>query len=65
MIAWVVAPFDHVLPVALDDVKVTDPPEQKVVAPPADMVGAVGAGLTVTAIGLDVAEQFPLATVTV
>ena len=53
------------MPVALDDVKVTDPPEQKDVAPPAEMVGAVGAAFTVTAIGLDVAEQFPLATVTV
>ena len=65
MIACVVAPFDQVLPVALDDVKVTDPPEQKDVDPPAEMVGAVGAAFTVTAIGLDVAEQFPFATDTV
>ena len=65
MIACDVAPFDQVLPVALDDVKVTDPPEQKVVAPPAEMVGVVGAAFTVTAIGLDVAEQVPLETLTV
>ena len=38
---------------------------QKVVGPLAEMVGVLGAALTVTAIGLDVAEQFPLATVTV
>ena len=65
MIACVVAPFDQVLLEALEEVKVTDPPEQNVVAPPADIVGILGAALTVTAIGLDVAEQFPLATVTV
>ena len=59
MIAWVVAPFDHVLPVALDDVKVTDPPEQKVVAPPADMVGVAGRELTVIVM-LVVAAHCPL-----
>ena len=65
MIACVVAPFDQVLPDALEEVKVTDPPEQKVVAPPADIVGAVGAEFTVTAIGLDVAEHVPLEILTV
>jgi hypothetical protein len=65
VIDCVVSPFDQVFPEALDDIKVTDPPEQKVVDPPADMVGVLGAALTVTTIGLDVAEQFPLATVTV
>ena len=53
------------MPEALEDVKVTEPPEQKVVAPPADMVGAVGAAFTVTAIGLEVTEHDPLETLTV
>ena len=39
----VVAPVDHVLPEAEDEVKVTDPPEQKVVNPLAEMVGTAGA----------------------
>ena len=59
------APFDQVLPVALEDVKVTDPPEQKDVDPPAEMVGVLGAAFTVTAIGLEVAEHEPLETLTV
>jgi hypothetical protein len=50
MIDCVVAPFDHVFPEALDDVKVTDPPEQKVVAPPDDIVGVEGNGFTVIVI---------------
>ena len=53
------------MPDALEDVNVTDPPEQKVVAPPAVMVGAVGAVFTVTTIGLEVAEHAPLETLTV
>ena len=44
----------------------TLPPEQKVVAPPAVMVGVAGNGLTVTTVGADVAEHpLPLVTVTV
>ena len=65
MIAWVVAPLDQILPEALDEVKVTDPPEQNVVAPPADMVGVAGTVLTVTANGPDVVEHVPLEIVTV
>ena len=53
------------MPDALEDVKVTDPPEQKVVAPPAEIVGVAGTVLTVTANGLDVAEHAPLETLTV
>jgi hypothetical protein len=60
-----VTPFDQVLPVALDDVKTTEPPEQNVVDPPTEIVGAVGAAFTVTLNGLDVAEQEPLETLTV
>ena len=40
---WVVAPVDQVLPLAEDEVKVTEPPEQKVVAPLAEIVGVAGA----------------------
>ena len=49
----VVAPVDQVFPVAEDDVKTTDPPEQKVVGPPAVMVGAVGIEFTVTVVPAD------------
>lgn len=46
------------------EVKVTLPPWQKVVAPPAEMVGA-GLGFTVTTVADDVVEQLnPLVTVT-
>ena len=43
-----VDPFDHVLPVAADEVSVTLPPWQNVVAPPAAIVGVAGVGFTVT-----------------
>jgi hypothetical protein len=65
VIDCVVAPFDQVFPEALDDVKTTEPPEQNVVDPPAEIVGTVGPGLTVTLSGLDVAEQDPLEILTV
>jgi hypothetical protein len=44
----VVSPVDQVLPVASDEVNVTLPPVQNVVAPPAVMVGAAGPGETET-----------------
>jgi hypothetical protein len=50
VIVCVVAPFDQVFPVAEDEVKTTDPPAQKVSGPPAEIVGAVGIGFTVTVI---------------
>jgi hypothetical protein len=65
VIDWDVEPFDHVLPEALDDVNVTDPPEQKVVGPLVEIVGTVGVTFTVTLSGLDVAEQVPLELLTV
>ena len=65
MIDCVVEPSDHVFPEALDDVKVTDPPEQKVVAPPAEMVGVEGIGFTVTVSRLDVAVHDPFVLLTV
>ena len=48
VIDCVVAPFDHVFPVADDDVKITLPPWQKVVAPLAVIIGVAGNGITVT-----------------
>ena len=60
----VVAPFDHVFPVADDEVRTTEPPAQNVVGPPAVMVGTGGSGFTVTVVVVDVAEQDPFETVT-
>jgi len=60
-----VAPFDHVFPEALDEVNVTEPPEQNVVAPPADIVGVEGIGFTVTVSRLDVAVHDPFVLLTV
>jgi hypothetical protein len=65
VIDCVVEPSDHVFPEALDDVKVTDPPEQKVVAPPAEIVGDAGNGFTDTVSGLDVAVHDPFVLLTV
>jgi hypothetical protein len=59
VIAWVVAPVDHVFPVADDDVKTTFPPVQNVIGPPAVIVGADGVGFTVTVIPADAAEVQP------
>lgn len=41
------APVDHRLPVADDEVKVTLPPAQNVVGPPGVIVGVAGTGFTV------------------
>jgi hypothetical protein len=60
----VVAPLDQVFPVALEEVKTTEPPAQKVVALPAVIVGVVGKGLIVITVGVELAVQLPLDTVT-
>lgn len=65
VIDWVVAPVDQVLPVAEEEVNVTEPPVQKVVDPLAVIVGVAGVGFTVTSVAAEVAEQEPLKTVTV
>ena len=65
MIDWLVAPFDQIFPVADDEVSVTLPPWQKVVAPEAEIVGVSGNALTVITVGADAAElQVPLFTET-
>ena len=60
-----VAPFDHEFPLAADEVRVTDPPEQNVVGPPTVIVGVDGVVVAVTTVAVEVAEQPPLVTVTV
>ena len=64
MIAGVVELSDHMIPDDWLEVSVTLPPLQKVTGPPAEIVGVVGVGFTVTAIAFDTAEQ-PLGLVTV
>jgi hypothetical protein len=65
VIAWVVAPVLHTLPVALLLVNVTLPPAQKVNGPPALIVGVAGLGFTVTVVPALVAlHPLPLVTVT-
>lgn len=60
------APVDQRFPVAEEDVKVTEPPAQKVVGPPAVIIGVEGFEFTVTKVAADVAEHpAPLVTVTV
>lgn len=49
----VVAPFDQRYEVPAEDVSVTDPPAQKVVGPPAEIVGVAGNALTVTVVPAD------------
>jgi hypothetical protein len=56
VIACVVAPVDQVFPVADDDVNTTFPPVQKVIGPPAVIVGAEGVGFTVMLIVVVVAH---------
>ena len=52
-------------PVALDEVSVTELPEQKVAGPLAVIVGVVGTGFTVTTVGIELVVHVPLDTVTV
>ena len=54
----------HWLPPAADEVSVTLPPSQKVVALPADMVGVAGAALTVTVVVADAGDEHPPAVTT-
>ena len=54
VIDWVVAPLYQTLPVALDEVRVTDPPAQNVVGPLAVTVGTAGWGLTTTVVPREV-----------
>lgn len=63
VIDCVVAPLDQRFPVADDDVKTTLPPVQKVVGPPAVIVGVAGAGVTVIVLAVDGFEVQPFTVV--
>ena len=52
-----VAPVDQVFPVAAEEVSTTEPPEPKVVGPPAAIVGTGGVGFTVIVNVRGVPEQ--------
>ena len=58
------APVDHRYVVPAEAVKVTEPPAQNVVGPPAVIAGAAGVGFTTTVVGADVALQPKAPTVT-
>ena len=59
LMVGVVELFDHALPDAALDVRVTDPPEQKLVGPLGVMVGVAGVGFTVTVTGAEAREVQP------
>ena len=61
----VVSPFDQMLPVIAEEVRVTLPPAQKVVGPPAVIVGTAGVGFTVTVVAAEVALHPETVTVVV
>lgn len=65
VIEFVVSLVDQVFPVGADDVKVTEPPLQKVVGPPGVIVGVAGGAFTVIMVPALVEVQVPLDTVTV
>jgi hypothetical protein len=59
-----VAPVDHKYVVPALEVKVTLPPAQKVVGPPAVIVGVVGKAFTVTTVAAEAKLWHPAAFVT-
>jgi hypothetical protein len=59
VIDCVVAPVDHVFPVADEDVKMMEPPAQNVVGPLAVIVGVTGVGFTVMVSTLEFPEEHP------
>jgi hypothetical protein len=56
---WVVSPVDQRFPVEEEEVSTTEPPAQKLVGPPAVIVGTEGFGLTVTAVAVELPEEHP------
>lgn len=59
----VIAAVDHELPVACEEVRITDPPLQNEVGPLAVITGAAGMEFTVTVTGADAGEIHPFASV--
>jgi hypothetical protein len=64
VILAVVAPFDHRYVEPALEVNVTLPPVQKVNGPPAVIVGAAGAVLTVTVVAAEGTDEQPAAFIT-
>ena len=54
-----VAPFDHKYEVPGVEVNTTEPPAQNVVAPPAEIVGVAGVGLTITFVAAELPDEHP------
>ena len=54
----------HWLPVADDEVSNTEPPAQKVVAPPGVIVGVAGIAFTVTTVAAEASDGQPLVVTT-
>ena len=59
LMVGVVELFDHALPEAELELRVTDPPEQKLVGPLGVMVGVAGVAFTVTVTGAEAREVQP------
>ena len=59
-----IPPTYHWLPEAALDVNVTEPPEQKVVTPPAVIVGVGGVGFTIITFPVEGAEAQPFVVTT-
>lgn len=59
----VIAAVDQELPVAWEEVSVTEPPAQKEVGPLAVITGAAGIGLAVMVTGAEAGEVHPFASV--
>ncbi len=59
MIDCVVSPVDQKLSVEDDEVKITESPAQKVVAPLIEIVGVAGVGFTVTVSAIEFPEEQP------
>ena len=61
-ILFEVAAFDQTFPDDSEDVSVTEPPSQNVVAPLVEMVGAAGFGFTATFV-IDEVDEHPFPSV--
>ena len=59
MMLAVVSPVDHKLPLASDEVSVTDPPSQKVVTPLTVIIGVAGVAFTITFVEAETGDKQP------
>ncbi|MNE58808.1 hypothetical protein D3C80_1538620 [compost metagenome] len=63
MISFVSSALDQEFPLGVEELKVTDPPAQKVVGPLAVITGAAGIGFTVMVTAAEAGEIHPLVSV--